>query len=218
VRRDEAVRSVIPAYGPGWRCKVVLADRLNGSAYPIFSVVARSPEGAQVVRRLTAEAYLGVLAATSFKQRARKMVEYYHADRLGYAVVGTPNRLEFDQGFFVKNGDGAADLKPLAHLYKTQVYQLAGHLGVPSEIRERRPTTDTYPLEQSQEEFYFALPYREMDLCLYGAVHGIPAGEVAGALSLSVEQVEQAYRVIAARRAATRYLHMRPLLLDRAAS
>ena len=84
------------------------------------------------------------------------MLEYYHADRLNYAVAGTPNRLEYDQGFFVKNGDGAADVKPIAHLYKTQVYELAEHLGVPDEIRARPPTTDTYSLPQSQEEFYFS--------------------------------------------------------------
>ena len=115
------------------------------------------------------------MAATNFKQRMRKMIEYYHADRLNYAVVGTPNRLEYDQGFFVKNGDGSADVKPIAHLYKTQVYQLAEYLGVPEEIRSRPPTTDTYSLPQSQEEFYFSLPYDKMDLCLYGKDHGVAA-------------------------------------------
>ena len=213
-RRDDAIRTVIPEYAEGWRCKIVLPDERSGSAYSIFSVVARSPDGTETTRRLTADAYLGVLAATNFKQRARKMVEYYHADRSGYAVVGTPNRLEFDQGFFVKNGDGAADLKPLAHLYKTQVYQLASHLGIPREIRERPPTTDTYSLEQSQEEFYFALPYREMDLCLYGADHAVAPSELAAAAGLPVEQVEKAYRAIQSRRAAARYLHMRPLLVE----
>ena len=109
-------------------------------------------------RRLPADAYRTLVAATNFKQRARKTLEYFHADRLNYAVAGTPNRLEYDQGFFVKNGDGAADVKPIAHLYKTQVYALAESLGVPDEIRSRTPTTDTYSLEQTQEEFYFAMP------------------------------------------------------------
>ena len=69
--------------------------------------------------------------------------------------MGTPNRLEYDQGFFVKNGDGAADVKPIAHLYKTQVYQLAEEMGV-LRSSASAPTTDTYALEQSQEEFYFS--------------------------------------------------------------
>src|SRR6266850_1197268 len=134
-RRDEMVRTVIPEYGPDYKCKIVLPGLAEQKNYRIFSVVAQSPEGRQITARLTAEAYLGIVAATNFKQRVRKMMEYYHADRLNYAVAGTPNRLEYDQGFFVKHGDGAADLKPIAHLYKTQVYQLAEYLGIPEEIR-----------------------------------------------------------------------------------
>ncbi len=122
------------------------------------------------------------------------MIEYYHADRLNYAVTGTPNRLEYDQGFFVKNGDGAADIKPIAHLYKTQVYQLAEYLGVPAEICKRLPTTDTYSLAQSQEEFYFGLPYEQMDLCLYGKDHDLSAAEIAPACGLTPENVERAYQ------------------------
>ncbi|HYX68569.1 MAG TPA: NAD(+) synthase [Terriglobales bacterium] len=212
-RRDAAIRTVIPDYGPGYQCKLVLPV-LEGSAYPIPSVVVRSPEGREWRVRLTAEAYLGIVAASNFKQRVRKMIEYHHADRLQYAVVGTPNLLEYDQGFFVKNGDGAADLKPIAHLYKSQVYQLAEYLGLPREIRERQPTTDTYPLQQSQEEFYFSLPYDKMDLCLYGRNHGIPAAEVAAAAGLTAAQAESAYRMIDSKRRATRYLHMPPLLIE----
>jgi len=142
------------------------------------------------------------------------MMEYYHADRLNYAAVGTPNRLEYDQGFFVKNGDGAADLKPIAHLYKTQVYQLAEYLGIPEEIRRRPPTTDTYSLSQSQEEFYFSLPYDKMDLCLYGKNNGIPAADLAPAVGLTKKQVEHVYGDISAKRSATRYQHLKPLLVE----
>jgi NAD+ synthase len=213
-RRDDAIRKVVPEYGPGWKCKIVLPDLLGSSFYPLYSVVVRSPAGEEKCVRMTAESFLGVAAATSFKQRARMVVEYYHADRLHYAVVGTPNRLEYDQGFFVKYGDGAADLKPLAHLYKTQVYELARYLDIPREIQERPPTTDTYSLPQSQEEFYFSLPYAAMDLCLYGVNHGIPPAEVAAAAGLTVEQAGRAYRLIEAKRAATRHLHLAPLLVE----
>jgi NAD+ synthase len=213
-RRDEAIRLVVPDYGDGWKCKLVLPKLEDGSAYPIFSVVVRSPAGVETRMRLTTEAYLGIVAATSFKQRIRKMMEYYYADRLHYAVVGTPNRLEYDQGFFVKYGDGAADLKPLAHLYKTQVYQLGRYLQISREIQQREPTTDTYPLPQSQEEFYFAVPYGTMDLCLYGVNHGVPAMDVSAATALTVEQVEQVYRSIESKRSATRYQHMSPLLVE----
>ena len=177
-------------------------------------MIVRSPDGAESRTRLSAEAYLAIVAATSFKQRVRKMMEYHHADRLQYAVVGTPNRLEYDQGFFVKNGDGAADLKPIAHLYKTQVYQLAEHLKIPEEINRRPPTTDTYSLEQSQEEFYFSLPYAKMDLCLYGHIHGIPATQVAVAAGLTPGHVARIYRDIDSKRRAAHYLHLTPLLVE----
>jgi len=213
-RRDEAIRLVVPEYGDGWKCKLVLPTLGDGSAYPVFSIVVRSPAGMETRMRLTPEAYLGIVAATSFKQRIRKMMEYYYGDRLHYAVVGTPNRLEYDQGFFVKYGDGAADLKPLAHLYKTQVYQLGQYLQIPREIRLRVPTTDTYPLPQSQEEFYFAVAYDKMDLCLYGMNHDVPAADVAAATGLTVDQAEQVYRWIESKRSATRYLHTPPLLVE----
>ena len=213
-RRDEMIRIVIPEYGSGYKSKIVLPGLADQKGYRIFSVVAQSPEGRQITARLTPESYHGVVAATNFKQRIRKMMEYYHADRLNYAVAGTPNRLEYDQGFFVKNGDGAADLKPIAHLYKTQVYQLAEHLGIPEEIRRRPPTTDTYSLSQSQEEFYFSLPYDKMDICLYGKNHGISAEDVARAAGLTADQVEYVYRDITAKRKATRYQHLKPLLIE----
>ncbi|HLQ65179.1 MAG TPA: NAD(+) synthase [bacterium] len=213
-RRDEAIRLVVPEYGEGWKCKLVLPTLGDGSAYPVFSIVVRSPAGMETRMRLTPEAYLGIVAATSFKQRIRKMMEYYYADRLHYAVVGTPNRLEYDQGFFVKYGDGAADLKPLAHLYKSQVFQLGQYLQIPREIRLRVPTTDTYPLPQSQEEFYFAVAYDKMDLCLYGMNHDVPAADVAEATGLTVDQAEQVYRWIESKRSATRYLHTPPLLVE----
>jgi NAD+ synthase len=213
-RRDEAVRGVVPEFSGGWKMKIVLPSVTGSDVLRIFTLVAESPEGEMKKARLPAKEYLEIVATTNFKQRTRKMIEYYHADRLNYAVAGTPNRLEYDQGFFVKNGDGAADVKPIAHLYKTQVYALAEYLGVPEEIRKRPPTTDTYSLPQSQEEFYFALPYREMDLCLYGHNHGLAPEAVAESVGLSAEDVMRVYRDIEQKRRTTRYLQLSPLLLE----
>jgi NAD+ synthase len=214
-RRDEAVQSVIPDYDATWKMKIVLPSVTESDAYRLYSLVAESPEGKRVTVRLPSEAYLAIVAATNFKQRCRKMLEYYHADRLNYAVAGTPNRLEYDQGFFVKNGDGAADFKPIAHLYKSQVYQLAAHLDLPKEIQSRLPTTDTYSLPQSQEEFYFSLPYQHMDVCLYAHNHALPAADVAETLNLTLEQVERVYRDIEGKRRTTSYLHLAPLLAEK---
>ncbi len=213
-RRDEAIRSVVPEYGDGYRCKIVLPNLVDADRYAIFSIVVQSPNGETKTVRLNAKAYLGIVAATNFKQRTRKMMEYYYADLLQFAVAGTPNRLEYDQGFFVKNGDGAADFKPIAHLYKSQVYQLAEYLGVPEEIRRRPPTTDTYSLSQSQEEFYFSLPLAKLDLCLYGINNGLAPANLVEATGLGEAQIQRVYAMIESKRKVTRYLRLAPLLIE----
>jgi NAD+ synthase len=192
-RQVEAIRTVLPEFGDGWKFKLVLPSILASDRLNVTRLTVQNPAGETSTIRLTSAAYLQIVAATNYKQRVRKMTEYYHADRLNYVVAGTPNRLEYDQGFFVKQGDGAADIKPIAHLYKTQVYQLAAHLNVPEEIRRRPPTTDTFSLPQTQEEFYFALPYDRMDLCL------------------TAEQVERVYKDIEAKRRVAQYLHKPPV-------
>jgi NAD+ synthase len=213
-RRDDAIRKVCPEYGPSHKSKIVLPSVIDSDSFRLFSVVVMAPGGTQAKHRLTPESYLRIVAATNFKQRVRKMLEYYHADRLNYVVAGTPNRLEYDQGFFVKLGDGSADVKPIAHLYKSQVYALAEYLGIPEEIRVRPPTTDTYSMPQSQEEFYFSLPYGLMDLCLFGKNNGVPVEDIAAATGLTVEQVNRILRDIDQKRKTTQYLHLGPELAD----
>ena len=189
-KQDDAYKKVIPEYKKGWKAKIVLPSLIESDSLRLFSVVAQSPDGEIIKKRLPTKAYLEIVAATNFKQRIRKMYEYYYADKHNFAVTGTPNRLEYDQGFFVKLGDGAADIKPIAHLYKSQVYQMAAYLGVPENILKRPPTTDTYSMPQSQDEFYFSLPYDKMDLCLYGLNNNIPEEDVAAAADITVEQLK----------------------------
>jgi NAD+ synthase len=205
-QRDDAIRRVFPQYSDGWKNKIVIAGGTAGGIN-YFKLVVASPSGEQHEARLPVREYLQIVAATNFKQRVRKTMDYFHADRLNYAVVGTPNRLEYDQGFFVKLGDGAADIKPIAHLYKTQVYAMARWLGLPDEICRAQPTTDTYTLPQGQDEFYFALPYPEMDLALWGLNNGVEASALAAAFSISPNKAERIYSDIEAKRRMSRYLH-----------
>jgi NAD+ synthase len=205
-RRDEAIRALFPDYTDGWKSKIVIAGG-GASRLTFFRLVVQAPDGTIHERRLPLREYLQIVAATSFKQRIRKTIEYYHGDRLNYAVVGTPNLLEYDQGFFVKNGDGAADLKPIAHLYKTQVYAMARHLGLPEDVCSAIPTTDTYSLPQGQDEFYFTLPYAQMDLALWAHDAGISAGELGEALGVTGERAAEVYADIEAKRRAAGYLH-----------
>ena len=213
-RQREAIRQVFPEYGEGWKHKITLPSILDNDRLNVSELTVESPAGEIRTSRMAAAAYLQIVAATNFKQRVRKMMEYYHADLLNYVVAGTPNRLEYDQGFFVKLGDGSADIKPIAHLYKTQVYALAEYVGVPEEIRRRPPTTDTFSMPQTQEEYYFALPYPQMDLCLYGHNHALSVATIAAAAGLTEAQVERVYKDIEQKRRTTRYLHSGPQLVE----
>jgi len=214
-RYNAAIASIIPEYGKNWKSKIVTPNILESKGFTFFSVIAESPGGNIIKKRLDLKSYLEVVAATNFKQRTRKLLEYYHADRLNYAVAGTPNRLEYDQGFFVKNGDGAADFKPIAHLYKSQVYQLAKYLGVPEKIIKRPPTTDTYSLSQDQDEFYFSLSYEKMDICLYGKNNHVPEKTIGALTDLTIEQVQRVYKDIDQKRSTTKYLHLPPVLIEK---
>jgi len=212
-QRDAAVRVVLPEYDERWKMKLVIVGGNQGMVNR-FKLVAQSPDGAMPERELALPEYLTIVAATSFKQRIRKTIEYFYADRFNYAVLGTPNRLEYDQGFFVKNGDGSADVKPIAHLYKTQVYGMARHLGLPQRLVDAQPTTDTYSLDQGQDEFYFALPYRSMDLALWALNHDVPAAELGRTLGIPEDRAEAVYADIRNKRRTTRYQHLPPILVE----
>lgn len=211
-RRDEAIRTLYPDYEPSWRHKLVRSAPTGGVI--VFSLVVQRPDGSEESRRMPSQPYRALLAATNMKQRVRKLLEYSWADRLGYAVIGTPNLLEFDQGFFVKGGDGLADVKPIARLYKGQVYALARELGLPDAIATRPPTTETFSLPQTQEEFFFGYPYDRMDALVWGQSQAIPAVELAARVEMKESDVEVAYAEIERRRVATRYLHAAAIVAE----
>jgi NAD+ synthase len=211
-RRDKAIRRVFPDYASSWRHKLVRSAPTGGVIF--FTLVVERPDGTEDARRMPAEAYQELISATNMKQRVRKLLEYTWADRLGYAVVGTPNLLEYDQGFFVKGGDGLADVKPIAQLYKSQVYGLARELGLPEAIATRPPTTETFSMPQTQEEFYFGYPHERMDLLLWGYTRSIEPEELSDRVGLAPADVEIAYREIERRRVATEYLHAPPIVFD----
>lgn len=212
--RDEAIRATFPDYGEGWKNKIAISGGMEGKINH-FKLVVQSPDGQVQEKRLALKEYLTIVAATNFKQRIRKTMEFFHADRLNYAVVGTPNRVEYDQGFFVKNGDGSADLKPIAHLYKTQVYALARHMGLPDDICSAQPTTDTYSMPQGQDEFYYALPFDKMDLALWALNNGQPPSKLAEMIDITVEQAEYVYKDIETKRKTTAMLHWPALTLEK---
>jgi NAD+ synthase len=214
-RRDEAMKAVFPEYDPkSYKSKIVLPTALGEKdTLNIFQLTIITPQGEEKTKRLPLKEYLQIVAASNFKQRSRMAMEYYHADRLNYAVIGTGNKNEHEQGFFVKWGDGGADIKPIAHLFKSQVYQLAAYLDVPKDIQERTPTTDTYSAECTQEEFFFRVPHTTGDVVWHGMENNVPTKEVAVALNLSVEQVTNIQHDIKRKLKTTEYLKANPVHL-----
>jgi len=210
-KRDRIVGHLFPDVSPPYRFRIVLPQGPETSnRLSVFSIEVEGKNGDIRRKRLGAEDLWGIVAATDIKQRTRMVMLYYYAETLNFVVVGTTNRSETDQGFYVKYGDGGVDLEPLAHLYKTQVYQLAAYLDIPEEIIERPPSPDTYSLEVSDQEFYFRLPYETVDLCLYAIDHRVPASEVAEALDLEERQVEWILSDLRRKRALTWHLRELP--------
>lgn len=212
--RDDAIRSTFPEYRDDWKSKITISGGTEG-AINHFNLVVQSPGGDIAEKRLDLKAYLQIVAATNFKQRIRKNIEFFHADRLNYAVIGTPNRVEYDQGFFVKNGDGSADIKPIAHLYKSQVYQLAEYMGLPEQICNSIPTTDTYSMPQGQDEFYYALPYKEMDIALWAYSNNKSKEELSLLLDITNDQADYIYNDIESKRKTTAHLHWPAILVEK---
>jgi NAD+ synthase len=212
-RRDEAVLRVFPEYDPS-RYKMKIGIKTSGlytNLPPVFSVTIIDSNGNEQSKRLPAGEFKQIEAASNFKQRCRMSMLYYHAERLHYAVIGTPNKHEVEQGFFVKYGDGGADVMPIGHLYKTQVYQLARHLGIPQEIIDRTPTTDTYSAEQTQEEFFYQLPFEQMDLLWYAFENRYDRSEVAKVMEMTVDQINSVFINFERKYKTTEYLRMSPI-------
>lgn len=212
-RRDEAVKRVFPEYDPlTYKMKIAVKESgLYSNLPPVFHLAVIDENGNQKEKILPVKEYLQIVAASNFKQRTRMSMLYYHAESLHYAVIGTPNKHEQEQGFFVKYGDGGADIMPIGNLYKTQVYQLAKYLGVPEAIIKRTPTTDTYSAEQTQEEFFYQLPFDLMDRYWYGFENGYLPSEVAEVMGETVERVEALFRGFERKRRTTEYLRMAPV-------
>jgi len=213
-RRDEAVKRIFPEYNYSYKMKISIPkDDEQKGLLNFFNLSIISPDGEEKNQRLPLNEYLQIVAASNFKQRSRMCMLYYYAELKNYCVIGTGNKNEHEQGFFVKHGDGAADVKPIAHLFKTQVYQLAKYLGVPDEIQKRTPTTDTYSAEQTQEEFFFKLPFEVLDRIWFGWEKSYPVSEIAEALSITEEQVNLVIADIKRKIQTTEYLRQEPFSL-----
>jgi NAD+ synthase len=105
------------------------------------------------------------IANANLKARIRMMILYYHANDLNRLVIGTGNKTELLVGYFTKHGDGGVDILPIGDLYKTEVRELAEHMGVPSGIIEKAPTAGLWAGQTDEEEL--GIKYDILDRILY---------------------------------------------------
>ncbi|MCJ7458741.1 MAG: NAD(+) synthase [candidate division Zixibacteria bacterium] len=207
-KRDEVIEKIFPAYDRSYKIKIGLPqDLLERDRINYFSLKVISHQGEEKSFRLSKEGLLGIVAATDIKQRSRMIQLYYYAEKHNYLVIGTTNLSEYAQGFYVKFGDGGVDLEPIAHLYKTQVYQLAKFLEIPEEIIKRVPSPDTFSAVVSDQEFFFCMPYDLLDLLLYAQENKVPLSKVSQVLNLSEEQITRVYRDFDQKRKASVHLN-----------
>jgi NAD+ synthase len=213
-KRDAIAKAIYPEFGEGYKLKITLpADILNKDGYNFFTLTTVDPQGLTKTTRLNNEQAQGIIAATCTKHRTRMMTQYYHSEKNNYLVCGTTNKSEAIQGLFVKYGDGGVDIEPIAHLYKNQVFQLAEYMGVIPEIISRAPCPDTYSAPVTDEEWFFRIPFKQLDLLLYAWENKVELSEVCRVMELTEQQVRRAFRDFTSKHKATEHLrHFPPSL------
>ena len=210
-KRNAVINGIFPEFDDTYKFHVTLPqnllekDRLN-----YHSITIEDKSGRRQSKRLSGKEWMEISAFQNMKQRVRMIQLYYYAEKNNYLVAGTTNKTEAAQGFYVKFGDGGVDIEPIAHLYKTQVYQLARHLGVAEEIIKRPPSPDTYSLPVTDKEFYFCLDYEMLDFLLYAYEKNIPVDDVANALGFEQKQIDRVFRDFKGKEQATWHLRQMP--------
>lgn len=210
-KRDAVAKAIYPEFGDGHKLKITLpSDILNKDGYNFFTLTTVDPQGNTKTTRLNNEQAQGIIAATCTKHRTRMMTQYYYSEKNNYLVCGTTNRSEAIQGLFVKYGDGGVDIEPIAHLYKNQVFQLAEFMGVIPEILNRAPCPDTYSAPVTDEEWFFRMPFKVLDLLLYAWEHKVEIPEICRVMELTEEQIKRVFRDFASKYHTTEHLRQFP--------
>jgi NAD+ synthase len=214
-KRDAVAKSIFPEFNDEYKMKITLpSDILNKDSLNFFTMTIVDPKGNIKTARLKSEQANGIIAATCTKHRTRMMTQYYYSEKDNYLVCGTTNKSEALQGLFVKYGDGGVDIEPLAHLFKTQVFQLAEYSGVMKEILGRAPCPDTYSAPVTDEEWYFRMPFKQLDLLLYAWENKIGIPEISRVMELTTEQIERVFRDFTHKYNTTKHLSQLPPTLE----
>mgnify|MGYP003334117581 FL=1 len=190
--REQIIKKYFPNFTNQDKYRIVVPNRLvNNSSISLPHLEILDEKNQMHKIRLSLHDHLELTAATNIKHRTRMAMLYYYAEKNHFVVAGTTNKSELVQGYYVKYGDGGVDIEPLAEIYKTQVYQISSHLEISDEIINRKPSPDTWNFEVSDEDFFFGLPYRTMDLILYASENNISPEIISVELGVTLEQLER---------------------------
>jgi len=209
--RNDVIKRIVPEFDESLKFHITLPQNLlEKDRYNYHSITVEDKTGKRETKRLSGTDWLEISACQNIKQRVRMIQLYYYAEKHNYLVAGTTNKAEAAQGFYVKFGDGGVDIEPIAHLYKTQVYQLSSHLGVIEEIIRRPPSPDTYSLPVTDKEFYFCIDYELLDLLLYAYENNVPRHDISKVLNLEEQQIDRVFKDFKAKEQATWHLRRMP--------
>ncbi len=129
------------------------------------------------------------LCKGNIKARTRMIVMYYHANKLGRLICGSSDKSETMMGYFTKWGDAAADMAPIMDLYKTQVRNLARHLGFPEELAAKPSTPALWQNQLAETEL--GIKYEKLDLILFGLERFMSTQEIASQIDIEEKQVQE---------------------------
>ena len=188
--KEQIVKEKFSNFNNNCKYRVTIPSKISNSAgIPFLEILDDKNKKYQF--KISTSEFLTLIASSSIKHRVRMTLLYYYAEKNNFCVVGTTNKSEFLQGYFVKYGDGGTDLEPLTNLYKSQIYQIGEFLKVPNEILEKDASADIWSFNTSDEEFFYSVPYHIVDLILYARENNMTKSEIEKISNLSLEQIEK---------------------------
>ena len=192
--KEKIVKEKFPNFNNDCKYRLVVPPKFeNTVGIPYLDIL--DEKNKQHKLKISSFEFLALTAATSIKHRVRMTMLYYHSEKNNFAVVGTTNKSEYLQGYFVKYGDGGSDIEPITNLYKSQIYQLGKFLNIPKEILLKDASPDVWSFTTNDEEFFYSVPYETVDLILYARENNLTVKEIQKFSNLSEENIENLLRL-----------------------
>ena len=191
--KERIVKDKFANFNTSCKYRVVVPPKLENSiGIPYLEIL--DEHNIQHKLKISSFEFLTLTAATSIKHRVRMTMLYYHGERNNQVVIGTTNKSEYLQGYFVKYGDGGSDIEPLVNIYKSQIYQIGEFFKMPEEIMEKDASPDVWSFSTNDEEFFYSVPYEIVDVILYARENNLSINEIQEYSKISIGKIESLLR------------------------